>query len=121
MFHCENCGKLVQRNQPINKIVTERRKVRYQNMVPRKRGRDKILKETSGFETVKEINTCPKCFLSLTGKTPRKGYQKTNSRHTKYKHELRQPAKFNKTKDKNISVSKQQEVEVVTHLKVETN
>lgn len=86
MFKCENCGDQVGINQPMNKAVVERRSRDYENIIRPPQWNPKAPYEgprsgpggynkiktiySSGWEIVKEIETCPKCFLSLTGKEP---------------------------------------------------
>jgi len=115
MFFCENCGKQVERNQPINKVVTKRRKVSYQNIRRRKRKIEEDIKETYGWEIAKEIDVCPVCYIAITGKRPKRRDKvpPRHSKRTKYKHELRQPARFVK------SEIKKPEVEIVTSLPLE--
>lgn len=72
MFRCENehCGIVVHPRQPVNRIVLERRERTYE--VVRKRGKNKGKVETvHGWEIVKELKVCPKCYRTLTGKAPK--------------------------------------------------
>lgn len=87
MFKCTNCGDQVAVNQPMNKVIVERRSRNYENLPkppkykdknrqgPREQGRNRSYRQnptyTSGWEIVKEIGVCPKCFLSFTGKQPK--------------------------------------------------
>ena len=65
MFYCQNCAKLVGRNQPENKVVVAWRPVEYRTQTYR--GQEVV---STGKEIVQEIRTCPKCYLALTGKEP---------------------------------------------------
>jgi hypothetical protein len=84
MFICENCNLLVERGQPVNRIVISYRSVVYNNIV-RTRKQEKRLGlskgdtfSTTGKEIEKEIVVCPKCCIALTGQIP-KLKQKTDS------------------------------------------
>lgn len=72
MFRCENehCNIVVPPRQPVNKIVTERRERTYEKKIIRGKDKGKV-KEVYGWEIVKEIDVCPKCYRVLTGKTPK--------------------------------------------------
>lgn len=72
MFKCENkfCGKTVPPRQPVNRIVTKQREVIYDKKII-KHGKVVGIEEVKGQEIVKEINVCPKCFSTLTGKKPK--------------------------------------------------
>ncbi len=71
MFHCQNCGVNVGPNQPTNKVVSNKRRKNYTNkkiiLTPYRE--DIIYSE--GWEIAKELNTCPKCYTSLTGREAR--------------------------------------------------
>lgn len=71
MFRCQNkrCDELTTPRQPVNRVVTKRRKKTYQNK--KRRGRKWITFETEGWEIEEQIETCPKCFRQLTGQEPR--------------------------------------------------
>ena len=72
-FNCDKCSKTTAPRQPINYVVTEKRDKEY--FFPVKRSRENRDRETSGqsegYETVKEIKTCPQCFTKLTGNIPK--------------------------------------------------
>jgi hypothetical protein len=70
MFYCQKCGVLNQVGQPINKVVTESREKTYVNTYRKNEYSQPREFETKGWEIVKEIKTCPKCYTELTGKTP---------------------------------------------------
>ena len=87
MFRCQNehCGALVPPRQPVNRIVTERRQQTYQKPI-RKRKRGKIIRwdDVEGWEIVKEIQVCPKCFRKLTGREPRMVCEQKKPQTRKY-------------------------------------
>lgn len=72
MFRCENehCNITVPPRQPVNRIVIERRERTYEKTIMRGKDKGKV-KEINGWEIVKEINVCPKCYRILTGKAPK--------------------------------------------------
>lgn len=73
MFNCQNCRKTSRACEPMTKVVTERRRVDYVNIVPRvslkydREGKPKRVFEGGaerrgrGFRIVKEINCCTQC------------------------------------------------------------
>lgn len=81
MFKCDNCGDQVGLHQPLNKVITERRNRNYENY-PKRRiiesDRNKEFRPapyrrneqpfyTKGWEIIKEIAACAKCYTTLTG------------------------------------------------------
>jgi hypothetical protein len=75
MFKCQHCNKLVERRQPVNKVIVSKRFVEYVNVASHGRNRDSE-QVTKGFEIEKEIDTCPVCYIALTGKEPRIAIQR---------------------------------------------
>ncbi len=85
MFKCDNCGDQVAVNQPMNKVVVKQRDRNYENYPRRKVFNPRTGKReyeenprrrpqpiySSGWEIVKEIAACPKCFVSFTGMQPK--------------------------------------------------
>jgi hypothetical protein len=70
LFNCGNCNNQSIPGQPVNKIVTDKRLKTYEKKI--RRGPDRGLMEpVDGWEIVREIDACPECFISLTGKEPR--------------------------------------------------
>lgn len=70
--HCDLPDRLVPARQPVNRIVTERRKRQYEKKIRKKYSKKVIGVElVDGWEIVTEICVCPKCFRKLTGMTPR--------------------------------------------------
>lgn len=71
MFRCENkgCHKVVERHQPVNRIVVETRPKTYVNYI-KKGYNDTIKVETEGEEIAREIDVCPECFFNITGLQP---------------------------------------------------
>jgi hypothetical protein len=123
MFLCENCGKTVERGQPINKVVTLIRNVIYNNLVKTRKIEKRYGVEIGGYwqtkgqEIIKEINTCPKCCVALTGRKPRR---KVNSKpaiqHPKHKRKWNKNYKRVEQKDNR---RKRPDVKIVSKLKVE--
>lgn len=72
MFRCENdkCNQIVYPRQPVNYIVIERRDRNYEYKIKKGKKKGQIA-IANGWEIVKEIKVCPKCYRILTGKTPR--------------------------------------------------
>jgi hypothetical protein len=72
MFRCEvkGCDRVTPPRQPVNKIITETRQRFYEKV--HKRGKLKGTVETiKGSEIVREIDSCPQCFLRITGQQPK--------------------------------------------------
>jgi hypothetical protein len=85
---------------------------------PKKKDRHKIEYETrtgTGYEIVEEADVCPKCYLSLTGRKPKKKRTPPKKEDTFKEPTLRQPVKFTKQKKRTP------EVEVVVNLPVVTD
>lgn len=113
MYKCQNCPRTVERNQPMNKIIIEKRRRNYEN--PSRREREAPF-FTQGWEIVKEIPACPQCFTAFTGKEaqvaeirakPVQQQQRPDNRRDKWKgnrnnrnrpdqQQQRPPKKFNK-------------------------
>ena len=76
MFKCQQCGKSTKSNQPENKVIMETRDKNYENTV--RKSRYNKQKFSNGWEIVKEIRVCPKCYKQITGQEPlpRKKVQK---------------------------------------------
>lgn len=70
MFICENCTQQVPLRQPVNYVVTEKRKKAYEKPIKKKR-RIVEYELVLGWEIVKQKKTCPDCFKQLTGEEPR--------------------------------------------------
>jgi hypothetical protein len=70
MFYCQKCKVLNPTRQPVNKVITERREKTYLNTYRKNQYSPLREFETIGWEIIKEIYTCPKCYTELTGKVP---------------------------------------------------
>ena len=68
MFYCQHTGELVGSRIPQQRVVTERRKKAYHNII--KRGTRTETKDTEGWEIVKEISVSPDAYRILTGQEP---------------------------------------------------
>ena len=70
MFNCQNCGECTKTKQPVNKIIVSKRLRKYEKEIKRgpERGTIEIIE---GWEIVKELSACPKCYQELTGLKPR--------------------------------------------------
>lgn len=134
MFRCQNehCNIVVPPRQPINKIVTERRERTYEKTI--KKGKDKgKIKIINGWEIVKEINVCPKCYRILTGKTPkiveaiktkpvfdnkpRRKFDKTKKKSWKNPHQKKQNTDNRNNKQEDTPKRKKPVVEVINPIK----
>lgn len=62
MFNCDQCGKLVKPNEPVNYYVSEQRRKEYQVKHTDEYGNSSIVKEGEGLETVKELKLCAACI-----------------------------------------------------------
>lgn len=72
MYRCQNtsCNRIVPLRTPANFVTTETRRKVYENPVYKNGKPTKKTQLTEGFEIVKEITVCPKCYSNLTGKQP---------------------------------------------------
>jgi hypothetical protein len=77
MFYCENCNDLVERGQPVNKIIKSYREKIYDNVIRTRKQEKRYglnkgdIWQTEGREIEKEIDVCPKCCIGLTGRKPK--------------------------------------------------
>jgi hypothetical protein len=71
MFKCQNCGVNTQPNQPVNKVIINKRDKEYLNIIENKLRRQTREINSDGWEIAKEIKVCPKCFTELTGREAR--------------------------------------------------
>lgn len=72
-FRCENqsCQIVTERGQPINRIVTERRDKQYEKLFTKGKRKGQVDEIIYGWEIVKEIKVCPRCYRILTGMQPK--------------------------------------------------
>jgi len=103
MFVCENerCGKQVEPRQPVNYIISERRKKTYDK--PVKKGNRIIgVDLVEGWEIVKQLKVCPRCFKILTGKQPKMQIKPSPFQRKPAKFDTRPPRrkKWRNPKDK---------------------
>ena len=63
MYKCQECGKISEPRETVNKLVTETRKKEYEFEV--QKGRNTITKNSQGWEIVKEIEVCKECYNKL--------------------------------------------------------
>lgn len=61
MFKCNKCKRITEPGEKLNKMVTKIRERNYVNKILNKYGKE-VEKESTGYEIVKEINVCDKCY-----------------------------------------------------------
>ncbi len=122
MFKCQNCNANTALGQPAGNVVIERRSKTYKKLL-----RKGDIAWVEGFEVVKEIKTCPKCYTSLTGQqAPTKRIPTVIEKKPRYsksprkKRKWRNPNMGNKFQDLQTS-KKKPVVQVINPLKIEMN
>lgn len=122
MFKCQNCNTTTEPGQPVGNVVLERRNKTYKKIL--RRG---DVEWVEGFEIIKEIKTCPKCYTSLTGQiAPTRRIPTVIEKKPRYtkaprnKRKWRNPNVGNKFQDVQLP-KKAPVVQVINPLKIEMN
>lgn len=106
MLRCEDCGKITEKGQPVNKVVKSYRQVTYNNIVKTRKQEKRYgvpkgeVWQTHGREIETEQNVCPECCIALTGQKPKMKQQMNKPKPEEQQPRRRKPGRYERVERK---------------------